>query len=137
MAVDPELAHVQYIQPAVTNGALPGDEGFGGQASYQEDFSIDNEGGGLRLWESKYTFRKEMLPAFVGETFGRKVRSLVLYYESLYQGAHQIFSTGKSLNFIRYSCHDSDWVATREKLSGFSGSEFTNCPSVADSEPRP
>jgi Gamma tubulin complex component N-terminal len=30
--------------------------------------------------------------------------------------ASQIFSTGKSLNFIRYSCHDSDWVATRNKL---------------------
>ena len=73
VAVDPELANVQYIQPAVTTGALPGDEGFGGQVSYQEDFSLDNEGGGLRLWESKYTFRREMLPAFVGETFGRKV----------------------------------------------------------------
>jgi len=29
----------------------------------------------------------------------------------------EIFSTGKSLNFIRYSCHDSDWVVTREKMS--------------------
>ena len=36
----------------------------------------------------------------------------------------QIFSTGKSLNFIRYSCHDIDWVATREKLGNSSGSEF-------------
>ena len=73
VAVDPELAHMQYIQPPSVNGALPGDEGFGGPgAGYQEDLSLDNEGG-LRLWESKYTFRQEMLPAFVGETFGRKV----------------------------------------------------------------
>ena len=34
----------------------------------------------------------------------------------------QIFSTGKSLNFIRYSCLDSDWVVTREKMSNTSGS---------------
>lgn len=73
VAVDPELANVQYIQPPTANGALPGDDGFGGPGGgYQEDMSLDNEGG-LRLWESKYTFRKEMLPAFVGETFGRKV----------------------------------------------------------------
>lgn len=35
----------------------------------------------------------------------------------------KIFSTGKSLNFIRYNCHDSDWVATREKLSHSGGSK--------------
>lgn len=28
----------------------------------------------------------------------------------------QIFSTGKSLNFIKYSCHDTDWVATQNAL---------------------
>ncbi|PWN46995.1 hypothetical protein IE53DRAFT_336133, partial [Violaceomyces palustris] len=52
------------------------------------------------LWQNKFVFRKEMLPSFLGETFGRK-----------------IFSTGKSLNFIRHSCGDSDWVDTRHKLS--------------------
>jgi len=36
---------------------------------------------------------------------------------------YKIFSTGKSLNFIRYSCHDSDWVVTREKMSNTGGSE--------------
>lgn len=30
---------------------------------------------GLKLWESKYRFHKEMLPSFVGEVFGNKVRS--------------------------------------------------------------
>lgn len=29
--------------------------------------------GGLRLWQSKYLFKKEKLPSFVGEAFGRKV----------------------------------------------------------------
>lgn len=36
----------------------------------------DNYGSslGTRLWESKYQFRKDMLPRFVGESFGRKVK---------------------------------------------------------------
>lgn len=41
--------------------------------------SFDDEGkareGGLSLWQSKYAFRKEMLPRFVGEDFGRKVNN--------------------------------------------------------------
>lgn len=32
-----------------------------------------NREGALRLWENKYRFRKEMLPAFVDEAFGKKV----------------------------------------------------------------
>ncbi|THH32722.1 hypothetical protein EUX98_g1471 [Antrodiella citrinella] len=60
--------------------------------------------GGLKLWEEKYRFQKDMLPLFVGEAFGRK-----------------IFSTGKSLNFVRYNCQDSDWVVTREKLNDTGG----------------
>ncbi|KAL7282306.1 gamma-tubulin complex DGRIP91/SPC98 component [Trametes coccinea BRFM310] len=102
VAVDPELAHLQYMQPSLQGvGQLASDGGFGG--GDVEDTS-EEHAGGLQLWEQKYRFRKEMLPAFVGETFGRK-----------------IFSTGKSLNFIRYSCHDSDWVATRERLSNTGG----------------
>lgn len=45
----------------------------------------------------------------------------------------QIFSTGKSLNFIRYSCQDSDWVATREKLSNTGGSKLVS-PLVCQSQ---
>ncbi|TFK55684.1 gamma-tubulin complex DGRIP91/SPC98 component [Heliocybe sulcata] len=101
VAVDPELAHLQYVHPSSLEGALSADGGFGtGDA---DDINSGLESG-LRLWEGKYQFQQEMLPAFVGEAFGRK-----------------IFSTGKSLNFIRYSCHDSDWVATREKLSNTGG----------------
>ncbi|KAL1944175.1 hypothetical protein VTO73DRAFT_3360 [Trametes versicolor] len=102
VAVDPELAHLQYMQPSLQGvGQLATDGGFGG--GDMEDTS-EEHAGGLQLWERKYQFQKDMLPAFVGETFGRK-----------------IFSTGKSLNFIRYSCHDSDWVATRERLSNTGG----------------
>ncbi|KAI0824783.1 gamma-tubulin complex DGRIP91/SPC98 component [Trametes gibbosa] len=102
VAVDPELAHLQYMQPSLQGiGQLASDGGFGG--GDVEDTS-EGHAGGLQLWEQKYQFQKDMLPAFVGETFGRK-----------------IFSTGKSLNFIRYSCHDSDWVATRERLSNTGG----------------
>ncbi|KAI0638044.1 gamma-tubulin complex DGRIP91/SPC98 component [Trametes polyzona] len=102
VAVDPELAHLQYMQPSLQGvGQLASDGGFGG--GDVEDIP-EEHAGGLQLWEQKYRFQQEMLPAFVGETFGRK-----------------IFSTGKSLNFIRYSCHDSDWVATRERLSNTGG----------------
>jgi gamma-tubulin complex component 3 len=47
----------------------------------------------------------------------------------------QIFSTGKSLNFIRYSCHDSDWVATREKMSNTGGSKRYTYSSVRPYQP--
>ncbi|KAF8559126.1 gamma-tubulin complex, component 3 [Imleria badia] len=102
VSVDPDLAHVQYLlHPSLLTGG--GDGMFGALAGDAEDMSTERESG-LRLWETKYCFRKDMLPMFVGEAFGKK-----------------IFSTGKSLNFIRYSCHDSDWVATREKMSNTGG----------------
>ncbi|KAG2118763.1 gamma-tubulin complex, component 3 [Suillus discolor] len=98
VSVDPSLAHLQGLHPSSLAGGI---DAFG-----EDSVSADrgDGGGGLRVWEAKYRFRKEMLPMFVGENFGRK-----------------IFSTGKSLNFIRYSCHDSDWVATREKMSNTGG----------------
>ncbi|KAF8076445.1 gamma-tubulin complex DGRIP91/SPC98 component [Lyophyllum atratum] len=103
VALDLSMAHLQYVHPSSLAGGigqLSADGGFGGDA---DDISGAREGG-LRLWETKYQFQKDMLPMFVGEAFGRK-----------------IFSTGKSLNFIRYSCHDSDWVVTREKMSNTGG----------------
>ena len=76
VAVDPELAHLQYGQPANDGvGASGGDGGFGGFGD-NEDISVEREGG-LKLWESKYRFQKDMLPAFVGEVFGRKVGDLL------------------------------------------------------------
>ncbi|KAF7355351.1 Spindle pole body component [Mycena sanguinolenta] len=106
VAMDPTLAHVQYVHPSSLAGgisSLGGDGGFGGLGGDGDDLSGDRDGG-LKLWEAKYQFQEDMLPMFVGEAFGKK-----------------IFSTGKSLNFIRYSCHDSDWVVTREKMSNTGG----------------
>ncbi|THH02788.1 hypothetical protein EW026_g170 [Hermanssonia centrifuga] len=72
VAVDPELAHVQYVQQSSSGGQLAGDGGFGGLGAEGDDVSGEREGG-LKLWEGKYQFQKDMLPAFVGEAFGRKV----------------------------------------------------------------
>ncbi|KAI6113696.1 gamma-tubulin complex, component 3 [Pisolithus thermaeus] len=102
VAINSELAHVQYLlHPSSLAGGVDGM--FSALGGETDDMSTEREGG-LRLWEAKYRFRVDMLPLFVGEAFGKK-----------------IFSTGKSLNFIRYSCHDSDWVATREKMSNTGG----------------
>ncbi|KZT54973.1 hypothetical protein CALCODRAFT_485118 [Calocera cornea HHB12733] len=70
--------------------------------------AVELEGGGIsadeidadfggdihRTWQEKWSFRAEMMPSFLNEAFGRKV-----------------YSTGRSLNFIRYNCHDVEWVA--------------------------
>ncbi|WVW80143.1 hypothetical protein I302_102118 [Kwoniella bestiolae CBS 10118] len=72
-----------------------GDVGFEG--------GMDSGGGtdeAHKVWEKKYVFVKSMVPGFVSEDFGKK-----------------IFSTGRSLNFIRYSCGDSDWIETQAKLA--------------------
>ncbi|KAG0193699.1 Gamma-tubulin complex component 3 [Apophysomyces sp. BC1034] len=45
------------------------------------------------LWQSKYSIREDMLPNFISRELAQK-----------------IFSIGKSLNFIRYSCHDDTLV---------------------------
>ncbi|KAK8861575.1 hypothetical protein IAR55_002397 [Kwoniella newhampshirensis] len=78
-----------------------------GQASPAGDIGfeggIDAAGGqeeAHKVWEKKYVFVKGMVPGFVSEDFGKK-----------------IFSTGRSLNFIRYSCRDSDWIETQAKLA--------------------
>lgn len=55
--------------PTSASGQLAGDGGFGVDG---EDVSGEHESG-LKLWETKYRFQKEMLPSFVGEVFGRKV----------------------------------------------------------------
>jgi gamma-tubulin complex component 3 len=128
VTVDPELAHLQYVYPsslATGAGMMIGDGGFSG-------FNVDQDEGeresGLRLWQAKYKFRQEMLPAFVGEGFGSKVPYLISLITRSPRPVlcWQIFSTGKSLNFIRYSCHDTDWIATREKMSNTNGSEFVD-----------
>ena len=128
VTVDPELAHLQYVSPsslATGAGIMMGDSAFNGFNVDQDDLTEERESG-LRLWQAKYKFRQEMLPAFVGEGFGRKVPYLISWVIVSGQPISywQIFSTGKSLNFVRYSCQDTDWIATREKMSNTNGSEL-------------
>ena len=81
VTVDPELAHLQYVYPSsITTGAgiMIGDGGFTGFTGEQDDLTGERESG-LRLWQAKYRFRQEMLPAFVGQGFGSKVWCLASY----------------------------------------------------------
>ena len=80
VTVDPELAHLQYVYPsslATGAGIMIGDGGFSGINVDQDDLTGGERESGLRLWQAKYKFRQEMLPAFVGEGFGNKVRYLI------------------------------------------------------------
>ncbi|KAI8445083.1 spindle pole body component alp6 [Phakopsora pachyrhizi] len=54
---------------------------------------------GWSVWRNKFSFRTEMVPSFISEVFARK-----------------IFSTGKSLNFIKHACGDDEWQRTRSRL---------------------
>jgi gamma-tubulin complex component 3 len=72
--MDLKLAHMQYVHPSSLAGGVgqsSGDSGFGDFGGDGDDLSAD-EYGGLKLWEAKYQFQKEMLPMFVGEAFGKK-----------------------------------------------------------------
>lgn len=72
VAMDPELAHYQYIHPKAISGQTSTDGGFPSILGDLDEGSPESDQRS-RLWEAKYQFRKEMLPSFLGETFGRKV----------------------------------------------------------------
>lgn len=70
------------------------------------------------LWQNQFRFRPEMLPSFLDETFGKK-----------------IFSTGKSLHFIRFSCGDGDWVSSHRRDDGVENADgavlrYANLPGL-------
>lgn len=76
VGMDAGLTHMQYMHPSALAGGigqLSGDGGFAGLGLDNDDLSGERETG-LKLWEAKYQFRQDMLPMFVGEAFGRKVR---------------------------------------------------------------
>ncbi|SGY14470.1 BQ5605_C010g06192 [Microbotryum silenes-dioicae] len=88
------------------NPALSGvDERTGlltGRSTFGLNLDQDDEGvKAHQLWEGKFRFKRVMLPGFLEESFGRK-----------------IFSTGRSLNFMKYSCGDGQWVASRHQTDG-------------------
>ncbi len=87
VAVNPDLAHLQYVQQS-SGGQLAGDGGFAGVGPEGVD-GLDEHEGGLKLWEEKYRFQKGMLPAFVGEAFGRKVSLFnVPYIDAINDALH-------------------------------------------------
>lgn len=72
------MGPTSHVHPSSLLGGvnqISGDGGFTGIGS-DDDFSGLRENG-VKLWEAKYRFRKEMLPMFVGESFGRKVLSTI------------------------------------------------------------
>ncbi|KAK4054085.1 Microtubule-nucleating Tub4p (gamma-tubulin) complex component [Microbotryomycetes sp. JL201] len=85
--------------------------GGAGNGAEGDDQSFSDRQGvkAHELWESKFTFRREMLPSFLEEAFGRK-----------------IFSTGKSLNFMKHSCQDAAWVTERNMSDGRHTLEYDN-----------
>ncbi|GAA5945281.1 Spc98p [Sporobolomyces koalae] len=69
-------------------------DNWGNNSDVQDERGVPSH----ELWGDKFSFRKDMLPGFLEESFGRK-----------------IFSTGKSLNFMKYSCADSAWIIDRHQ----------------------
>jgi len=55
-------------------------------------------GSASSVWEDKYKLNEEMVPSIITQDFAQKV-----------------FLIGKSLNFIRYGCGDSQWVEAYSK----------------------
>jgi gamma-tubulin complex component 3 len=78
VSADSSLGHIPYVHPSSIPGAImaaPNDGSLGGGLNDNDDF-FGFPVKGQKLWEAKYRFRKEMLPAFVGESFGKKVLSV-------------------------------------------------------------
>ena len=84
VAMDPELAHYQYIHPKAVSGQTSTDIGFPSILGNLDDGSSEIDPRS-RLWEAKYQFRREMLPSFLGEAFGKKVSRLCFFALFWYQ----------------------------------------------------
>ena len=59
-----------------------------------------SRGGASSVWEDKYKLVEDMVPSIITQDFAQKV-----------------FLIGKSLNFIRYGCGDSQWVEAYSKAA--------------------
>lgn len=60
--------------------------------------AIDHRHVATSVWEEKYKLNSSMVPSIISSEFAKKV-----------------FLIGKSLNFIRHNCGDSDWVVQYSK----------------------
>ncbi|KAL0136957.1 Spc98 family-domain-containing protein [Mucor lusitanicus] len=70
------------------------------------------------LWQSKYTMREDMLPAFLSKEL-----------------AHKIFSIGKSLNFIRYSCHEDNTLTEQQQQGTAAAAAAATPNNTLDKQP--
>ncbi|KAL2891826.1 Spc97/Spc98 family protein [Ceratocystis lukuohia] len=67
----------------------------------QKPAAVDrNKSGGTSIWETKYEMVEAMIPSIITRPFAEKM-----------------FLIGKSLNFIRHSCGDSQWVEAYSKAA--------------------
>ena len=64
------------------------------------DHDGKSPGGASSVWEDKYILNEDMVPSIITQDFAQKV-----------------FLIGKSLNFIRYGCGDSQWVEEYSKAA--------------------
>ncbi|KAI5819449.1 Spc98 family-domain-containing protein [Pyronema omphalodes] len=78
-----------FVEFFVTEEA-PGDEGTASGVSIKP--------GATSVWQDKYHFHSLQVPTIISEGFAKKV-----------------FLIGKSLNFIRHSCGENDWVDSYSK----------------------
>ncbi|CAJ2502516.1 Uu.00g099100.m01.CDS01 [Anthostomella pinea] len=62
--------------------------------------TTQGKSGSTNVWEDKYKEQPDMIPSIITAEFSQKV-----------------FLIGKSLNFIRHSCGDSQWVESYSKAS--------------------
>ncbi len=72
---------------------LSGDGGFDRFATEGEEYPGTREDG-LKLWETKYRFRQEMLPLFVGNAFGKKV-VLVNHHDTHFSNSSRFSQPGE------------------------------------------
>lgn len=93
VAANPKLVDLPYA-PLSRTANLSGDGGFESGVGVDDDEGA--EMGGQHLWENKFRFRKEMLPSFVSEEFGRKVCSV--FYD-FYPGKVAV------IVYLPYCCH--------------------------------
>jgi gamma-tubulin complex component 3 len=110
-----------FVQP---NPEITSDDVDAYAADLGFEEGLDSGGGtndAHQVWEKRYIFVKAMMPGFINEDFGKKVSWCVLTLS-----LRQIFSTGRSLNFIRYNCYDSDWVSEQAALSRLEALKYSD-----------
>ncbi|CAK9781244.1 unnamed protein product [Cutaneotrichosporon oleaginosum] len=103
---DPFNEFFVQLNPEITSNDV---NAFTTDLGFEEGLDSDgNTSDAHQVWEKRYIFVKAMMPGFINEDFGKK-----------------IFSTGRSLNFTRYHCYDSDWVA-EQAGSGSSALKYSD-----------